>query len=105
VHTSQTHLLSPYIGVGRTKPPLHALRRKRWLKERSRPSGRGERPGGPDAGDPGAAGRARRPRLREGQPWQFDFEQAFPYAETDDQLRAIADVQARHGVQAGRWTA
>ncbi len=27
-------------------------------------------------------------------PWQREFEDAFPYAETDDQLRAVADIKA-----------
>ena len=27
-------------------------------------------------------------------PWQQEFEEAFPYAETDDQLRAIAEIKA-----------
>ncbi len=93
VPTSQTHLLSRYIGVGRTKPPLHAIGGKRWLKEKIA----AERAAS-DLAAQMLETQARRAALdghafAKDNPWQFDFEQAFPYAETDDQLRAIADVK------------
>ncbi len=37
-------------------------------------------------------------------PWQAEMEASFPYEETVDQLRAVAEVKARHGSRAGRWT-
>ena len=93
VPTSQTHLLSRYIGVGRTKPPLHAIGGKRWLKEKIA----AERAAS-DLAAQMLETQARRAALdghafAKDAPWQFDFEQAFPYQETDDQLRAIADVK------------
>lgn len=93
VPTSQTHLLSRYIGVGRAKPQLHALGGHRWLKEKVA----AERAAS-DLAAQMLETQARRAALdghafAKDVPWQFDFEQAFPYAETDDQLRAIADVK------------
>ena len=93
VPTGQTHLLSRYIGVGRAKPQLHALGGKRWLKEKIA----AERAAG-DLAAQMLETQARRAALdghafAKDTPWQFDFEQAFPHAETDDQLRAIADVK------------
>ncbi|HPC19212.1 MAG TPA: transcription-repair coupling factor [Kiritimatiellia bacterium] len=93
VPTSQTHLLSRYIGVGRIKPPLHALGGKRWLKEKIA----AERAAS-DLAAQMLETQARRAALdghafAKDAPWQFDFEQGFPFQETDDQLRAIADVK------------
>jgi transcription-repair coupling factor (superfamily II helicase) len=93
VPTSQTHLLSRYIGVGRVKPQLHSLGGKRWLKEKVA----AERAAN-DLAAQMLETQARRAALdghafAPDNPWQFDFEQAFPYSETDDQLRAIAEVK------------
>ncbi len=93
VPLDQAHLLSRYIGVGGRRPELHRLGGRRWAQER------------------GAAERAVRDlasRLVQTQalrqvlpghatgpdtPWQVEFEAAFPYTETDDQVRAMADVK------------
>ncbi|HAL91682.1 MAG TPA: transcription-repair coupling factor [Verrucomicrobia bacterium] len=93
VPTSQTHLLSRYIGVGRTKPQLHAIGGKRWMKEKIA----AERAAS-DLAAQMLETQARRAALdghafAKDHPWQFDFEQAFPYSETDDQLRAIGEVK------------
>ena len=93
VPTSQTHLLSRYIGVGRTKPPLHTLGGKRWTKEKIAAARAAN-----DLAAQMLETQARRAALQghafaPDTPWQHDFEQAFPFPETDDQLRAIADVK------------
>ena len=93
VPTSQTHLLSRYIGVGRTKPPLHAIGGKRWLKEKIA----AERAAN-DLAAQMLETQARRAALdghafAPDTPWQHDFEQAFPYQETEDQLRAAHEVK------------
>ncbi|MCX7819758.1 MAG: transcription-repair coupling factor [Kiritimatiellae bacterium] len=93
VPLNQAHLLSRYIGVGGRPPALHRLGSRRWARER------------------GAAEKAIRDlaaRLIETQalrqilpghavgpdtPWQAEFEAAFPYVETEDQARAIAEVK------------
>ena len=33
--------------------------------------------------------------------WQQEFEESFPYDETDDQLNAIEDIKAGYGKQQG----
>lgn len=93
VPTGQTHLLSRYIGVGRTHPPLHALGGRRWMKEKVA----AERAAG-DLAAQMLETQARRAAMNghafaPDTAWQHDFEQSFPHAETDDQLRAIADVK------------
>ena len=93
VPTSQTHLLSRYLGVGRTRPPLHALGGKRWGKEKVAAE-RAAR----DLAAQMLETQARRAALdgyafAKDSAWQHDFEQSFPYPETGDQLRAIADVK------------
>ena len=36
--------------------------------------------------------------------WQKEFEERFPYEETDDQLRCIAEIKAGYGVSRRPWT-
>ena len=36
--------------------------------------------------------------------WQKEFEERFPYEETDDQLRCIAGNQGGYGISTGPWT-
>ena len=53
------------------------------------------------------AARAARPGIsfRVETAWQQEFDAAFPYQETRDQLTAIAAIKARHAAPRGRWTA
>ena len=93
VPTSQTHLLSRYMGVGHARPQPHALGGKRWLKEKIA----AERAAN-DLAAQMLETQARRAALdghafAKDSAWQFDFEQSFPYPETDDQLRAIEEVK------------
>ncbi|MDR0993562.1 MAG: transcription-repair coupling factor [Verrucomicrobiota bacterium] len=93
VPTSQTHLLSRYVGVGRSKPQLHTLGAARWLKEKVA----AERAAS-DLAAQMLETQAKRAALdghafAKDHPWQYDFEQAFPYSETADQLHAIEEVK------------
>ena len=93
VPTSQVHLLSRYVGVGHSRPPLHALGGVRWLREKLA----AERAAS-DLAAQMLETQARRAALAghafaPDTPWQDDFERAFPYTETADQLRAVADVK------------
>ncbi len=93
VPTGQTHLLSRYIGVGKRRPELHALGGKRWIKEKiaaekavedmaalllETQAARDAKPGHAFSADTG---------------WQHEFEGTFPFEETPDQERAIAEVK------------
>ena len=93
VPTTHAHLLSRYIGPDARKVKLHALDGKRWRSER-------------EAADRGiedlAAGlletQARRRVLpgfafKVDDPWIAEFEALFPWQETPDQTRVIAEVK------------
>jgi transcription-repair coupling factor (superfamily II helicase) len=90
---SQAHLLSRYIGFGRQRPDLHALGGKRWTREKVAAE-RAVRDLAAhlletQAARQTLAGRA----CAVDSPWQHEFEAAFPFEETEDQLSAIADVK------------
>jgi len=95
VPATQLDQVSKYIGGGedqeRTK--LNKLGGTEWAKQKSRAK---------KAAKDLAKGlialyaeRQKRPgfAFSPDSPWQLEFEEAFPYAETDDQLRAIADIK------------
>ena len=71
--------------------PGPGRRRARWRRSWWRSTGAAS----PSRATPSAPTRRGRPRWRP----------SFPFVETADQLRAIADVKARHGASRGRWTA
>lgn len=93
VPIDQAHLLSRYVGIGGRPPELHRLGSRRWSLERTAAeravhdlaarlletqATRQLQPGrstGPDT------------------PWQAEFEAAFPFPETEDQARVIAEVK------------
>ena len=90
----QTDRLSRYIGAADRPPRLNRLGTARWQDVKARAKRAAE-----DiarellelyAARELAAGHAFSPD----EPWQAELEAAFPYFETEDQLRAIADVKA-----------
>ena len=95
VPATQLDLVSKYIGGGEEadRQKLNKLGGTEWAKQKTRAK---------KAAQDLAKGltalyaeRARRPgfAFSPDSPWQVEFEEAFPYAETDDQLRAIADIK------------
>jgi transcription-repair coupling factor (superfamily II helicase) len=93
VPIDQAWQVSRYVGVGKHAPDLSSLGDEKWSKARKaaeksvflyagrllklqaeRETGQGH-PFGPDT------------------PWQRELEQSFPYRETPDQLRAIAEIK------------
>jgi transcription-repair coupling factor (superfamily II helicase) len=93
VPLSQVHLLSRYVGIGDKETALHRLGGRRWLRERAA----AERAVA-DLAAQLLETQARR-SLRAGAsydiepPWMRPFEETFPFAETPDQQRCIADVK------------
>ena len=90
----ESHLVSRYVGLGRTRPQLGRIGSGRWEKTRQA----AER-----ATIDLAAELLRIQAAREAQPghafppdndWQREFEAAFPFTETRDQLRAINEAKA-----------
>lgn len=94
VPVAHAHLLSRYVGVGGQTVPLHRLGGKRWVREKA-DAERSIR----DLAASLLETQARR-QVRPGisfridPSWMHAFEAAFPYQETPDQLRVIAEVKA-----------
>ncbi len=94
VPLQESHLISRYVGLSKVKPQLGRVGSGRWEKSRQA----AER----STLDLAAELLAIQAR-REAQPghafaedtvWQKEFEAAFPFTETPDQLKAIADTKA-----------
>lgn len=94
VPVSQTHLLSRYIGARGSQPALHRLGGARWKNLKDAAEKAIE-----DMASTLLETQAARETL-EGYAfsgdtaWQHEFEAAFPYQETDDQINAIEAVKA-----------
>ncbi|HYP16632.1 MAG TPA: DEAD/DEAH box helicase, partial [Opitutus sp.] len=94
VPLQESHLISRYVGLSKTKPQLGRIGSGRWEKARAA----AER-----ATVDLAAELLRIHAAREAQPgfafppdntWQKEFEASFPFTETPDQLRAINEAKA-----------
>jgi transcription-repair coupling factor (superfamily II helicase) len=94
VPVSEAHLVSKYVGAGKANPPLHTLGGTRWHKAKEQTEA---------AVRDIAAEMLRIQAVRETQAghackpdtqWQREFESAFIYEETRDQITAIADTKA-----------
>jgi transcription-repair coupling factor (superfamily II helicase) len=94
VPLQESHLISRYVGLSKTKPQLGRIGSGRWEKARQA----AER-----ATIDLAAELLRIHAAREAQPgfafaddntWQKEFEASFPFTETPDQLRAIKETKA-----------
>ena len=88
---------------GKNPAAQFAGRREMGAREEKR-GGLDLRLRGQNAGRPGRARNAARPRLwRRHQMADANSSIRFPFRETPDQLKAIADDQARHGTSRARW--
>ena len=94
VPLQESHLVSRYVGLARTRPQLGRIGTNRWEKTR-----RAAEVATIDL----AAELLRIQAAREAQPghafgadteWQREFEASFPFVETPDQLRAIEETKA-----------
>ena len=94
VPVSEAHLVSKYVGAGKANPPLNTLGGTRWAKAKEQTE---------KAVRDIAAEMLRIQAVRETQPghafkpdtqWQREFESAFIYEETPDQITAIAETKA-----------
>jgi transcription-repair coupling factor (superfamily II helicase) len=94
VPVSEAHLVSKYVGAGKVRPPLNRLGGTRWAKAKQQAeravrdvaaellsiqAARESQPGFPFAPDA---------------PWQREFESAFLFEETPDQLVAIQQTKS-----------
>ena len=94
VPVSEAHLVSKYVGAGKSNPPLNQLGGTRWAKAKEQTE---------KAVRDIAAEMLRIQAVRETQPghpckpdtqWQREFESSFIYEETPDQVTAIAQTKA-----------
>jgi transcription-repair coupling factor (superfamily II helicase) len=94
VPVSEAHLVSKYVGAGKAHPPLNQLGGTRWAKAKEQTE---------KAVRDIAAEMLRIQAVRETQaghackpdtPWQREFESAFIFEETRDQITAIAETKA-----------
>ncbi|MBI1839252.1 MAG: transcription-repair coupling factor [Verrucomicrobia bacterium] len=93
VPVSEAHLVSKYVGTGRSRPPLNALSGTRWAKAKAQAEAA--------VRDLAAellsiqAARETQPghAFPPDNPWQREFEGAFVYEETPDQWKAIQDTK------------
>ncbi len=94
VPVTEAHLVSKYVGAGKARPPLNTLGGTRWARTKAQ----AERAVRDVAGDLLAiqAARESQPGHAFGPdaPWQREFESAFVYEETPDQMRAIIETKA-----------
>jgi transcription-repair coupling factor (superfamily II helicase) len=94
VPSFRIELVQKYVGGKKLKPPLAKIGGKAWVRQKKA----AEAAVHDLAADmiELAAKRDARPGIRfpDDTPWQKEFDAAFPYQETPDQLRAIADIKA-----------
>jgi transcription-repair coupling factor (superfamily II helicase) len=94
VPVSQAHLLSRYVGLSRRQAQLHRLGGSKWKRDKE-----AARRAIYDMAAQLLETQARRDAhpghvFRPDHPWQREFEASFPFRETPDQERAIAEVKA-----------
>ncbi len=94
VPVTEAHLVAKYVGTGKVRPPLNTLGGTRWAKAKAHAEA-AVRDVASDllaiqAARESQAGHSFAPDT----PWQREFESAFVYEETPDQLRAINDAKA-----------
>jgi transcription-repair coupling factor (superfamily II helicase) len=94
VPVTEAHLVSKYVGAGKARPPLNTLGGTRWAKAKEH-AGRAVRDVAAElltiqAARESRAGHAFAPDA----PWQREFESAFIYEETPDQVRSITETKS-----------
>src|SRR6185436_4705444 len=94
VPVTEAHLVGKYVGAGKARPPLNTLGGTRWKKAKEQ----AERAVHDVASDLLAIQAARESQsghaFQPDAPWQREFESAFIFEETPDQLRAIQETKA-----------
>lgn len=93
VPLTEAHLVSKYVGVGKARPPLNTLGGTRWLKAKAQ----AERAVRDVAAELLAIQAARESlpghAFGADTAWQREFESAFIYEETPDQVRSIRETK------------
>ena len=94
VPVTEAHLVSKYVGAGRARPSLDTLGGSRWARTKAQ----AEKAVRDLAGELLSIQAARESQpghaFAPDTPWQREFEGAFIYEETPDQMRAILETKA-----------
>jgi transcription-repair coupling factor (superfamily II helicase) len=94
VPVTEAHLVGKYVGAGKARPPLNRLGGTRWAKAKAQ----AERAVRDVAAELLAIQAARESQpghaFAADAPWQREFESAFIFEETPDQMRAIVETKA-----------
>ena len=106
VPVTEAHLVSKYVGAGKAHPPLNTLGGTRWHKAKEQAE-RAVRDVAAELLQIQAAretqpGHAFKPRCS---PWQREFESAFIYEETPDQITRHSAKPKSTWNDPSRWTA
>jgi transcription-repair coupling factor (superfamily II helicase) len=94
VPTDQLDKLSRYVGANGNAPALSKLGSKSWENMKARARRAAEELAGELINIYAERKRRRGHPFEEDSDWQLEFERAFPYRETDDQLEAIEQTKA-----------
>jgi transcription-repair coupling factor (superfamily II helicase) len=94
VPSDQLHKISRYVGADAGDPPLSKLGGKQWERMKLRARRAAEALAGELINLYAERKRRAGHAFPHDSEWQLDFEQAFPYRETPDQLEAIEAVRA-----------
>jgi transcription-repair coupling factor (superfamily II helicase) len=93
VPITEAHLVSKYVGAGKARPPLHTLGGNRWSKAKAQ----AEKAVRDVAAELLSIQAARETQVgftcQPDNAWQREFESAFLYEETVDQLKAIQETK------------
>ena len=94
VPVSEAHLVGKYVGAGKAHPPLNTLGGSRWRKAKEQ----AERAVRDVAAELLRIQAARDTQagysFKSDTPWQLEFENAFIYEETPDQITAISETKS-----------
>jgi len=90
----RVELLSPYIPVGDARPPLSYMGGTKWQRQKERARSSIKRLVTDIISLYASRQKIKGYHFGPDTPWQKEFESAFPYEETGDQIRVIAEVKS-----------
>jgi transcription-repair coupling factor (superfamily II helicase) len=90
----QADRLTRYVGPDDRPPTLNRLGQADWIRIKTRAQKAAEDEARELLGIYAAREAVARPPYSGDSPWQHELEASFPYVETEDQLKAVADVKA-----------
>jgi transcription-repair coupling factor (superfamily II helicase) len=93
VPISEAHLVSKYVGTGKARPALNTLGGNRWARAKEQAEHAVRDLAGELLNIQAARESQAGHPFPEDTPWQREFESAFVYEETPDQMRAIIEAK------------